>query len=71
MEIRHRQEIESATKKEADQLAKETKSKDKAQQVILQDLKQEKNRLEDTIYRLKRWACIDAYYWSCDPMFIV
>ena len=52
--MRRHQEIESDAKEETNRIAKEAKEKEKAQSLILQELKQEKAKLEDTIYRLKR-----------------
>ena len=52
--MRRHQEIESGAKKETNRIVEEAKEKEKAQLLIMVELKQEKTRLEDTIYRLKR-----------------
>lgn len=52
--MRRHQDIESDAKEETNRIAEEAKEKEKAQSLIQQELKQEKAKLEDTIYRLKR-----------------
>ena len=52
--MRRHQEIESVAKKETNRIAEEAKEREKAQSLIMVELKQEKTKLEDTIYRLKR-----------------
>ena len=52
--MRRHQDIESGAKEETNRIVEEAKEKEKAQLLIMMELKQEKTRLEDTIYRLKR-----------------
>ena len=56
--MRRHQEIESGAKEETNRIVEEAKEKERAQSLIQQELKQEKTRLEDTIYRLKR--CVNS-----------
>ena len=56
--MRRHQEIESVAKEETNRIVEEAKDKEKAQSLILYELKQEKTKLEDTIYRLKR--CVNS-----------
>ena len=52
--MRRHQEIESGAKQETNRIVEEAKEKEKALSLVMTELKQEKTKLEDTIYRLKR-----------------
>lgn len=54
--MRRHQEIESGAKEETNRIVEEAKGKEKALSLIMAELKQEKTKLEDTIYRLKRYV---------------
>lgn len=54
--MRRHQEIESVAKEETNRIVEEAREKERAQSLIQNELKQEKAKLEDTIYRLKRCA---------------
>lgn len=56
--MRRHQEVESVAKEETKRVVDEAKEKERAQSLILLEVKQEKTKLEDTIYRLKR--CINS-----------
>ena len=56
--MRRHQETETGTKKEINRIAEEAKERDRAHTLVMAELKQEKTKLEDTIYRLKR--CVDS-----------
>lgn len=68
--MRRRQETESIAKDETNRIVEEAKEKEKAQSLVLQELKQEKTKMEDTIYRLKR--CVQILLlritWYMDHM---
>jgi len=46
--------MKDVAKEETKRVVEEAKQKERAQSLIQQELKQEKTKLEDTIYRLKR-----------------
>lgn len=57
--MRRHQEIESVAKEEMSRIVEEAKEKERAQMLLLHETRQEKTKLDDTIYRLKR--CVEFF----------